>query len=94
LPIRARQALAENPARAQDRDVLQFFPPDQAVVKMANVNPERKVVILAGTNTYGCQAAAEFVTNENLLRDLYTRLGVRTGNTLPDFEALLKVVTS
>jgi hypothetical protein len=65
---------------------------DYAVIaKLPNVNPERKVVILAGTNTYGCQAAAEFVTNENLLQDLYARLGAPKGSSIPDFEALLKV---
>jgi hypothetical protein len=65
---------------------------DYAVIaRLPNVNPERKVVILAGTNTYGCQAAAEFVTNQNLLQDLYARLRVRIGSAFPDFEALLKV---
>ena len=33
---------------------------DYAVIAMLpNLHPERKVLILAGTNTYGCQAAAE-----------------------------------
>jgi hypothetical protein len=65
---------------------------DYAVIAMLpNVNPERKVLILAGTNTYGCQGAAEFVTDANRIQDLYTRLGVAKGSAPPDFEALLKV---
>jgi hypothetical protein len=65
---------------------------DYAVIAMLpNVNPERKVLILAGTNTYGCQGAAEFVTDANRIQDLYARLGVAKGSAPPDFEALLKV---
>jgi len=68
------------------------FPYDYAVIAMLpNLHPERKVLILAGTNTYGCQAATELVTRNDLLTDLYTRLGVPKGGRLPDFEALLKV---
>jgi hypothetical protein len=61
---------------------------------LPNLNPERKILILASTNTYGCQAAAEFVTSAGLLGDLYKRLGVSKGKKLPDFEALLKVSVS
>lgn len=65
---------------------------DYAVIALLpNLNPERKVLILAGTNTYGCQAAAEFVLRPDLLQLLYSRLGVPAGGKLPDFEALLKV---
>ena len=53
-----------------------------------------KILILAGTNTYGCQAAAEFVTSAGMLEDLYKRLGVSKGKKLPDFEALLQVSVS
>jgi hypothetical protein len=65
---------------------------DYAVIALLpNVNPERKVLILAGTNTYGCQAAAEFVMRADLLQEFYSRLRVRKGGNLPDFEALIKV---
>jgi hypothetical protein len=64
------------------------------IALLPNPNPERKVLILAGTTTYGCQAAAEFVLHANLVEDLYTRLGVRKGGKLPDFEALLKIQIS
>jgi hypothetical protein len=68
---------------------------DYAVIALLpNLHPERKVLILAGTNTYGCQAAAGFLTRPDLLGELYTRLGVPKGGRLPDFEALLKVNVS
>jgi hypothetical protein len=68
---------------------------DYAVIAMLpNLHPERKVLILAGTNTYGCQAAAEFLTRQDLLADLYARLGIAKGGKLVDFEALLKVGVS
>ena len=68
---------------------------DYAIVAMLpNVDPKRKVVILAGTNTYGCQAAAEFLTRSDLLGDLYHRLGSPPSQPPPDFEALLKVSIS
>ena len=65
---------------------------DYAVIAiLPNVNPTRKVMVIAGTNTYGCQGAAEFVTDPNLIRQLLIRAGVTKGGTLPDFEALVKV---
>uniref|UniRef100_Q01RD6 Uncharacterized protein n=1 Tax=Solibacter usitatus (strain Ellin6076) TaxID=234267 RepID=Q01RD6_SOLUE len=68
---------------------------DYAIIALLpNLHPERKVLILAGTNTYGCQAAAEFLTRTDLLGELYQRLGVAKGGKLPDFEALLKVGVS
>ena len=76
-----------------------YFGPDKAlsfdyavIAMLPNVDPERKVMILAGTNTYGCQGAAEFVTDANRIRDLYSKLGVANGKRPPDFEALLKVM--
>lgn len=68
---------------------------DYAVVAMLpNLHPERRVLILAGTNTYGCQAATEFLTRPDRLAELYARLGVPPGGKLPDFEALLHVTVS
>ena len=68
---------------------------DYAVIALLpNLRPGRKVLILAGTNTYGCQAATEFVTRADLVQELHTRLGVPKGGRLPDFEALLKVSVS
>jgi hypothetical protein len=68
---------------------------DYAVVAMMpNLDPRRKVLILAGTNTYGCQAAAEFLTRPDLLAELRRALGVSERGRVPDFEALLKVSVS
>lgn len=68
---------------------------DYAVVALLpNLHPDRKVLILAGTNTYGGQAATEFVTRSDLLGELATRMGVPKGGRIPDFEALLKVSVS
>lgn len=68
---------------------------DYAVIALLpNLNPERNVLVLAGTNTYGCQAAAEFVLRPDLLQLLYARLGVPVIGKLPDFEALLKIEIS
>jgi len=65
---------------------------DYAVIAMLpNVNTARKVVVIAGTNTYGCQGAAEFVTDANLLQGILLKLGVSKQGKLPDFEALIKV---
>jgi hypothetical protein len=68
---------------------------DYAVIAMLpNLDPERRVLILAGTNTYGCQAAAEFLTRPDLLTELNRRLGPAKGGKVPDFEALLRVSVS
>ncbi len=65
---------------------------DYAVVALLpNLHQGRKVVIIAGTNTYGCQGAMDFITRADLLPELYGRLGISKGGKLPDFEALLKV---
>jgi hypothetical protein len=82
----------EDPVYYGPRQPFNF---DYAILALLpNLNSERKVVILAGTNTYGCQAAAEFVTRADLLTELYRRLEVPKGGKLPDFEALLKVSVS
>lgn len=68
---------------------------DYAVMALLpSLHPERKALILAGTNTYGCQAATEFLTRSDTLGELYARLGVLKGGKLPDFEAVLKVNVS
>jgi hypothetical protein len=68
---------------------------DYAVVALLpSIAPERKAVVLAGTNTYGCQAACEFLTHSESLADLARRLGVPKNARIPDFEALLKVTVN
>ena len=65
---------------------------DYAVIALLpNLSSQHHLLILAGTNTYGCQAAAEFLTRADLLEDLRSRLAVSRSDHLPYFEALIKV---
>jgi hypothetical protein len=68
---------------------------DYAVIGMLpGLKPEYRILVLAGTNTYGLQAAAEFVCRPDLVNKLLTLLSVRNGDRVPDFEALLEVKIS
>jgi hypothetical protein len=68
------------------------YPFDYAVIALLpSLHSDRKVLILAGTNTYGCQAATEFLSHRETVNELYRRLGASTKSKLPDFEALIKV---
>ncbi|HTF68294.1 MAG TPA: hypothetical protein VK638_37015 [Edaphobacter sp.] len=49
-----------------------------------------KVLILAGTNTYGTEAAARFVCDPEQLKTLYAKLGIQLNAPVPPFEALLQ----
>jgi len=55
------------------------------------LNPAHYQLILAGTTTFGTQAAVEYVTRENSLDELLSRLAVRQAAELKPFEALLRV---
>src|SRR6202035_5758745 len=65
---------------------------DYAIIAlMPGLNPARSVMILAGTTTFGTQGAVEFVSRENSVADLLSRLSAtKTGDVRP-FEALLRV---
>ena len=65
---------------------------DYALVGLVpGLAPERSVLILAGTTTFGTQAAAEYVSRLNSVEDLLTRVtGSKTGS-LKSFEAVLHV---
>jgi hypothetical protein len=68
---------------------------DYAVLAMLpGLKPEHRILVLAGTNTYGVQAAAEFACRADLVSGLLARLGVRERDRIPDFEALLEVKVS
>jgi len=68
---------------------------DYAVIALLpSLRQEHKVLILAGTNTYGCQAAAEFLDRQDTVQQLYDRLHVSGSQGLPDFEALIQVNVS
>jgi len=65
---------------------------DYAVVGlMPGLNPTRSVIILAGTTTFGTQAAVEYVCRQNSVRQLLDRLGVSSNGDVKPFEALLHV---
>jgi hypothetical protein len=65
---------------------------DYSVIALVpGIDPARSVLILAGTTTFGTQAAAEYVCREDSLAELLRRLGVSKATDLKPFEALLHV---
>ncbi|HST12281.1 MAG TPA: hypothetical protein VLL05_18040, partial [Terriglobales bacterium] len=65
---------------------------DYAVVGLVpGLLPERTVLILAGTTTFGTQAAAEYVSRLSSIEELLTKLtGSKTGDLKP-FEAVIHI---
>ena len=65
---------------------------DYAVIGLVSgIDPARSVLILAGTTTFGTQAAAEYVCRQDSLEQLLHVLGVSNASDLTPFEALLRV---
>ncbi len=65
---------------------------DYAIIALTRgLNPVRSVMILAGTTTFGTQGAVEFVSRQNSVGDLLSRLSVTKAGDLKPFEALLRV---
>lgn len=65
---------------------------DYAVIALVpGLTSSRKTLILAGTTTYGSQAAVEYVSRENSVAALMEQAGAKPGAAVPFFEALLKV---
>src|SRR5262249_29797659 len=65
---------------------------DYAVVALVKaINPEHYQLILAGTTTIGTQAAVEYVTRENYLSDLLSKLNVNKPADLRPFEGVIQV---
>jgi hypothetical protein len=65
---------------------------DYAVIGfMPGMNPARSLLVLAGTTTFGTQAAAQYVCRQDSVRDLLSRLAVSKPEDLKPFEALLHV---
>ena len=65
---------------------------DYAVVALVKaINPEHYELILAGTTTIGTQAAVEYVSRENYLRELLRRMNVSSSSDLKPFEAVIQV---
>ncbi len=65
---------------------------DYAVMGLVR-NDRRQVLILAGTTTFGTQAAVEFVCNPDRLRELLQRVAGDTADIRP-FESVLRVRVS
>jgi hypothetical protein len=61
------------------------------VALMPGLNPTRSILILAGTTTFGTQAAVEYVSRQNTVANLLPRLSVSETGRLKPFEALLHV---
>lgn len=65
---------------------------DYAVVALVKaINPEHYELILAGTTTIGTQAAVEYVTRENYLSELLSKMNVDKPSDLKPFEAVIQV---
>jgi hypothetical protein len=65
---------------------------DYAVIGLVRgIDPQRSVLVLAGTTTMGTQAAAEYICRQDSLDELLQRLGVSKPEDLKPFEALLRV---
>ncbi len=65
---------------------------DYAVIALVpGIDPARSVLILAGTTTFGTQAAAEYVCREDSLAQLLGRLSISKAEDMKPFEALLHV---
>lgn len=86
----------ERPAAGEpDAFLTEGAPPytsDYAIVALTeSPRGDHPALVLAGTNTYGTQAAAEFVTREAKVSELLAKLQVRPGQPMPYFVAILKV---
>ena len=65
---------------------------DYSVIALVRgLNPERSVLILAGTTTIGTQAAVEYVCQQNSLEELLPRLQFSETGELKPFEVVLRV---
>jgi len=65
---------------------------DYAVIALIpGLDPSHHTLVLAGNTTYGSEAAAEFLAREGSVQELLDRLGVKPGQRIPYFEALLQV---
>jgi hypothetical protein len=77
-----------------------FYPSDMAhplvedyaiVALLPGLDPDRHVIILAGTTTIGTQAAVEYVCEKDSVEEMLRSLGVQAGGEVKPFEALLRV---
>lgn len=65
---------------------------DYAVVAlMPGINPARSVMVLAGTTTFGTQAAVEFVCRKSSVEALLAQLSATSFGSMRPFEAVVRV---
>jgi hypothetical protein len=65
---------------------------DYAIVALVpGLNPDRHVMILAGTTTIGTQAAVEYVCEKESVEELLRGLDIHDAGVVKPFEALLRV---
>jgi hypothetical protein len=87
--------------KPQAKEQQEYAPPqerplhsDYAIVaRIWSPVASRHVLVLAGTTTYGTQAAAEFVCRKESVERLLERLGSSRG-AIPEFEALIGVTVT
>jgi hypothetical protein len=65
---------------------------DYAVIAlMPGLNPARSLLVLAGTTTFGTQAAVEFVCRRNSVETILAQLSASSTTDLKPFEAVVRV---
>jgi hypothetical protein len=65
---------------------------DYAIVAlMPGLNPARSLMVLAGTTTFGTQAAVEFVSRRSSVEQLLSQLSASSPGDLKPFEAVVRV---
>ena len=65
---------------------------DYAIVAlMPGLNPARSLMVLAGTTTFGTQAAVEFVCRQESVQDLLKKLSASSPGDVKPFEAVVRV---
>ena len=90
LAIRNVHPEPGQPALFYPTDSSQPLEEDYAIVALVHgLNPDRHVIILAGTTTIGTQAAVEYVCEQDSVEELMQKLSPK-GEMKP-FEALLRV---
>jgi hypothetical protein len=94
-PFRHRGAvLNEKPASGEERyymagEDLEDGVEYAIIALTRGISRDRWILIAAGTNTYGTEAAAKFITDAARLQELLDKL--KASDTIPPFEALIRV---
>ena len=58
---------------------------------MPGIDPARSVIVLAGTTTFGTQAAVEFVSHRDSVEKLLKQLSASAPDEMKPFEAVIRV---